>query len=253
MESTGGLPSQASHRHLASQELLSDGEKKSCLVIGSARVKTEDEVTLRSQAEVGLRKVFGSAAVPRSSDQLDALQLVLNPLKTSIIVMHTAGGKSALFLVPAALAEQKTIIVIIPYTVLANDLFSNAILAGIDCKRWSRDYANRELHALIVVSADITVDNDFLHYAQGLQLASRLRLVVFDKGHVAFTDTSYCQKLQELWSLRYLNVPFICLIELVLAYQSFQYQVQLLILASPLSFIMEAYGIAHYRSSGNAH
>jgi hypothetical protein len=43
------------------------------------------------------------------------------------------------------------------------------------------------------------------------------------------------------------------LVELVLAYQSFQYQVQLLILASPLSFIMEAYGIAHYGSSGNAH
>jgi hypothetical protein len=66
LELTGGKLSQASHRRLASQELLSDSGKKSRLVVGSARVKTEDEV--RSQAEVGLRKVFGPAVVPRSSD-----------------------------------------------------------------------------------------------------------------------------------------------------------------------------------------
>jgi superfamily II DNA helicase RecQ len=50
-----------------------------------------------SQAQVGLRKVFGPAAVPRSADQLEALQLVLNPPETSVIVMRTPGGKSALF------------------------------------------------------------------------------------------------------------------------------------------------------------
>jgi hypothetical protein len=71
LESTGGKSSQASHRRLASQELLSDGGKKSRLVVGSARVKIKDEV--RSQAEVGLRKVFGPTVVPRSSDQLDVL------------------------------------------------------------------------------------------------------------------------------------------------------------------------------------
>ena len=169
LESLGGKPSQAGHRRLASQELLSDSGKKSRLVVGSVRVKTEDEV--RSQAEVGLRKVFGPTAVPRSSDQLDALQLVLNPLKTSIIVMRTAGGKSALFLVPAALAEQKTVIVVIPYTTLANDLLDNTVKAGIDYRRWSRDYTDGELYALVVVSANVAVNEDFLYYAQGLQLS----------------------------------------------------------------------------------
>ena len=110
-------------------------------MVGSACFKTENEV--RSQAEVGLRKVFGPAAVPGSFDQLGGLQLVLNPPKTSIIVMRTVGGKSALFLVPAALAEQKTVIVVVPYTTLTDDLLDNATLAGIDCKRWSRDYGRR--------------------------------------------------------------------------------------------------------------
>jgi len=163
LESLGGKPSQAGHRRLASQELPSDGGKKSRLVVGSVRIKTEDEV--RSQAEVGLRKVFRPITVLRSSDQLDVLQLVLNPLKTSIIVMRTAGGKSALFLVSAALAEQKTVIVVVPYTALADDLLDNAVKAEIDCRRWSRDYTDGELHALVVVSADVAVDEDFLHYA----------------------------------------------------------------------------------------
>ena len=169
LESLGRKPSQAGHRRLASQELPSNSRKKSRLVVSSTRVKTEDEV--KSQAEVGLRKVFRPTAVPRSADQLDALQLVLNPPKTSIVVIRTAGGKSALFLVPAALAEQKTVIVVIPYTTLANDLLDNTVKAGIDYRRWSRDYTDGELYALVVVSANVAVNEDFLYYAQGLQLS----------------------------------------------------------------------------------
>ena len=125
--------------------------------------------------------------------------------------MRTAGGKSALFLVPAALAEQQTIIVVVPYTALADDLLDTAGRAGIDCKRWGQEYADGELHALVIVSADVAVEDGFLHYAQGLQLAGRLRSVIFDECHVAFTDTSYRQRLRELWNLRYLDAPFICL------------------------------------------
>ena len=85
--------------------------------------------------------------------------------------MRTAGGKSVLFLVPAALAEQKTVIVVIPYTILADDLLDNTVKAGIDYRRWSRDYTDGELYALVVVSANVAVNEDFLYYAQGLQLS----------------------------------------------------------------------------------
>ncbi len=52
---------------------------------------------------------------------------MLNPPKTSVIVMRTARGKSALFLVPAVLAEQKTVIIMVPYTALVNDLYGSAV------------------------------------------------------------------------------------------------------------------------------
>jgi superfamily II DNA helicase RecQ len=79
--------------------------------------------------------VFRPAAVPRSANQLKALQLVLNPPRSAVIVIRTAGGKSALFLVPAVLAEQKTVIVVVLYTALVEDLARSAVRAGVDCQR----------------------------------------------------------------------------------------------------------------------
>jgi superfamily II DNA helicase RecQ len=127
---------------------------------------------VRSQAKVGLRKAFGPTVVLRTLDQLEALQLVLNPPKTSVIVIRTARGKSALFLVPAVLTGQKTVIVVVLYTALVNNLCNSVVRAGVDCKRWSHNYTDGELHALVVVSANITVDRDFLYYTRGLELSS---------------------------------------------------------------------------------
>ena len=59
-----------------------------------------------------------------------------------------------------------------------------------------------------MVSADQVVSGKFLYYAKGLELNGQLAQVFFDECHVAFTDTSYRERLRELWSLRYLDCPF---------------------------------------------
>lgn len=58
---------------------------------------------------------------------------------------------------------------------------------------------------------DHAVDSKFLHYAKGLELAGQLAHVFFDECHVAFTDTSYRERLRQLWTLRYLDCPFTAL------------------------------------------
>jgi superfamily II DNA helicase RecQ len=52
------------------------------------------------------------------------------------------------------------------------------------------------------------VQGRFLHYAKGLELSRQLAHVFFDKCHVAFTNTSYQEQLQELYTLRYLECLF---------------------------------------------
>jgi hypothetical protein len=87
-----GSSSEAGHRRFASQELLSKGGKKSRLVIGSARVKSEEEV--RNQALVGLRKAFGADSVPRSSDHWALL--FMNISKTLAHLISTIFGREPL-------------------------------------------------------------------------------------------------------------------------------------------------------------
>jgi superfamily II DNA helicase RecQ len=58
---------------------------------------------------------------------------MLNLPKSTVIVIRTAEGKSALFLVLAVLAKQKTVIVMVLYIALVKDLAYSVVKAGVDC------------------------------------------------------------------------------------------------------------------------
>jgi hypothetical protein len=47
-----------------------------------------------------------------------------------------------------------------------------------------------------------------LYYAKGLELSRQLAYVFFDKCYVAFTNTLYQERLQELYALQYLECLF---------------------------------------------
>jgi superfamily II DNA helicase RecQ len=80
----------------------------------------------------------------------------------------------------------------------------------LQCKEWKDEKSGYELQQLIVVSADQAVQEQgrFMHYAQGLALSGQLAHVFFNECYVAFTNTSYQERLQELWKLWYLDYPF---------------------------------------------
>ena len=83
--------------------------------------------------------------------------------------------------------------------------------SGLQCEEWTRGDFSGELQQLVIVSADRAVSGEFLHYAKGLELNGQLAHVFFDECHVALTDTSYRERLRELWKLRHLECPFTCL------------------------------------------
>jgi superfamily II DNA helicase RecQ len=165
----------------------------------------------KSKALIGLQCIYGPTAQPRSEGQAAALELVHNPPKTCIIVLPTSSGKSVLFFSVAAMTVQQTVIVVVPFAALVDDIVDRAEKGGLKCEEWLDETSGHELQQLIVVSADRAVSGGFLHYAKGLELQGQLAVVFFDECHVAYTDTSYRARLRELWTLRYLNCPFICL------------------------------------------
>ena len=160
---------------------------------------------------VGLQRIYHDAgAKPRSEGQASALKLVHHPSPTRplIIVLPTSSGKSALFFSVAAMTRQQTVIVVVPFAALVDDIIVRGQAAGLHCEEWLNEKSKHELQQLIVVSADRAVQGEFLHYAKGLELEGQLAHVFFDECHVAFTDTSYRERLRELWTLRYLDCPF---------------------------------------------
>jgi superfamily II DNA helicase RecQ len=71
-----------------------------------------------------------------------------------IIVLPTSGSKSALFLSLAATAKRQTVIVVVPFAALVDDILAQGQAVGLQCEEWIDEKFSYELQQLIVVSAD---------------------------------------------------------------------------------------------------
>lgn len=204
-DGAGQSKSSVGHRREASQQLVPHSGKK---IKAEKGVKQEHSAAF-CKAMAGLKKIGFSK--PQSEGQAAALELVHQPPATSIIVLPTSSGKSALFFSVAAMAEQQTVIVVVPFAALVDDMVDRGQKAGLTCEEWLGPQSCGEIQQLVIVSADRAVTGEFGHYAKGLELHGQLAHMFFDEVHVAFTDTSYRERLRELWRLRYMDCPFTCL------------------------------------------
>ena len=199
-----GNPSPTSrrgHARQASQVLEPDSHKR-------GRFERTTLVRGPEQAQEGLRRIYGPQAQFQSEGQASAMALVHDPPPTSIIVLPTSSGKSVLFFSVAAMVVRQTVVVVVPFAALVEDVLQRAQEHGLNSEEWLNSQSGYEERQLVVVSADRAICPEFLHWAKGLELEGRLAHVFFDEGHVAFTDTSYRERLRELWKLRYLECPF---------------------------------------------
>jgi ATP-dependent DNA helicase RecQ len=204
LPSVGKSVSSKRHQRGASQQLSSRPGKRE-------RIGPTDGSSSVDRALVGLQRIYKDPnAKPQSEGQASALQLVHKPSATVplVVVLPTSSGKSALFFSVAAMAIQQTVIVVVPFAALVDDIVVRGQAAGLQCEEWLDENSGHELQQLVVVSADRAVQGRFLHYAKGLELSGQLAHVFFDECHVAFTDTSYRERLRELYALRYLECPF---------------------------------------------
>jgi superfamily II DNA helicase RecQ len=85
------------------------------------RLKVEEGPAL-----LGLQWVLGLDAQPKSPGQAQALELVhaATPTQPQVIVLGTGSGKSLLFFSVAAMVTHQTVIVVVPFAALVNDLVS---------------------------------------------------------------------------------------------------------------------------------
>src|SRR5947209_13991264 len=97
-----------------------------------------------------LTNVLGQGVWFRSEAQRKGLQAVLGNDKELIIVLHTSGGKSLLFMGPATLQSANTTVIIVPFIALTADLMHRCTAAGITCTQWKPEL--NVLTKIVIVS-----------------------------------------------------------------------------------------------------
>jgi hypothetical protein len=129
----------------------------------SVRKAGPTRTTGAQKAAIGLQRIYGASGKAQSEGQASALALVHDPPRTSIIVLPTSSGKSVLFFSAAAMTIQQTVVVIVPFRALVDDIIARGSSHGLSCEEWTGEESCHEMRQLVIVSADQAVRSEFLH------------------------------------------------------------------------------------------
>jgi superfamily II DNA helicase RecQ len=164
----------------------------------------------KEEVHKAMQQALGQSEVSfKSFEQEEAMHAIVAGQTPLVVVLPTGGGKSLLFMVPACLDNPGVTVVVVPYRALINDLVKRIRDSEIDCIEWKHGEENPA--AVVVVSADVAGEPDFLNYAVLLSGKKLLRRVVVDECHLIFTSSNWRPKLAKLKNLRVLSCPIVLL------------------------------------------
>ena len=73
-----------------------------------------------------MQHILGADAVFSSEEQRSAMQAVFSNAQQLVVIMRTGSGKSMLFYALASVDTQRTVVVVVPYVALIDDLLARA-------------------------------------------------------------------------------------------------------------------------------
>jgi len=161
--------------------------------------------TLNQQIQAAMICLYGEQATFRSTAQQKAINAVLQNNNSLIVIMGTAEGKSILFMISTMMQGAGTVIVIVPFRALIDNIVKRCLSYGIDVIEWTSEL--KHPHALVIVSTDLAITDEFMHYATSIKDQQLLQHFFLDECHTTFTDTDYREALRSVCRIRDLQVP----------------------------------------------
>jgi superfamily II DNA helicase RecQ len=119
-----------------------------------------------------------------------------NPL---VVVLPTGGGKSLLFMAPVLLKRSRTMIVVVPFVALVEDMMKRCKEAGINCIQWKM--GPKYGAQIMMVAAETATTKELRQYAWSLHVDGRLDRVVMDECHAVLESMHFQDLLQRLKKL----------------------------------------------------
>nr|POE87058.1 atp-dependent dna helicase tlh1 [Quercus suber] len=133
--------------------------------------------------EAELRRMYNNPKAQFRGAQREALDLIVGGRPRAVIVMRTGGGKSLLFMLPAAASKEGVTIVVVPKIALQSNMKQRCIEAGIPCAVWSEDRAPPYDARIVFVIAESAVSASFADYINAKKANHQLERIVIDECH----------------------------------------------------------------------
>lgn len=138
--------------------------------------------------EIQAKRLYGSNATFRGV-QKPALDAIISGAPRVLVVMRTGGGKSWLFMLPAAGSVDGVTIVIVPTISLRQDFMDRCNRDGISCAGW--DGSRPPYHArIILVVPESAVSQSFGRFIDEKRTMHQLERIVYDECHTILESTA---------------------------------------------------------------
>jgi superfamily II DNA helicase RecQ len=165
------------------------------------------------QIDVGgqLKKMYGAQAQFRGK-QREALDAIVSGQPRIVVVMRTGGGKSLLFMLPAAASRDGVTIVVMPKIMLQEDMADRCRKDGIRCAIWSDGRAPPYDAQIVFVIAESAVSQSFADFVNAKMLNQQLERVIIDECHSVLQSTKkFRPKVLQLRELISRQTQVVCL------------------------------------------
>jgi superfamily II DNA helicase RecQ len=136
-----------------------------------------------------LQTMYGADARFRGK-QRKALQAIISGHARIVVVMRTGGGKSLLFMLPAAASRDSVTIVVMPKIMLQEDMAERCRRDGIPCAIWSDDRAPPYDARIVFVIAESAVSQSFADFVNAKMFNQQLDRIVIDECHSVMQSTA---------------------------------------------------------------
>ncbi|KAI7053814.1 hypothetical protein KC339_g18639, partial [Hortaea werneckii] len=158
-----------------------------------------------------LKKMYGPQARFRGR-QREALDAIVSGQRRVVVVMRTGGGKSLLFMLPAAASRDGVTIVVMPKIMLQEDMADRCRKDGIPCAIWSDNRAPPYDARVVFVIAESAVSQSFADFVNAKMLNEQLERIIVDECHTVLQSTKkFRPKVLQLRDLIGRQTQVICL------------------------------------------
>ena len=162
--------------------------------------------------EAELRRLYRNPHARFRGAQRAALDLIVGGCPRLVIIMRTGGGKSLLFMLPAAASRGGVTIVVVPKIALQVNMKARCAESGIKGVVWSDDRAPPYDAQIVFVIAESAISQSFTDFMNAKRAAHQLERIVIDECHAILqSHDGWRPKVLQLRELAGRDTQVVCL------------------------------------------